>query len=357
MAEKPRDLYEVLGVPRGADDETIKKAYRKLARKHHPDVNPGDKAAEERFKAISEAYGVLSNQEKRRAYDEFGDVALEGGFDAEKARRMKEEFESRFGRGSFARAQAGERFGTGGPGAGGFEGFGEAGGEGFGFDLDDLLGDLFSRRGWQGGPAGAGARGAGARGAGARRARRGVDLEAELVLELREAARGGERRLALTRPGADGGVKQENVTVRIPAGVADGGRIRVPGKGGEGASGAPAGDLYATIRIRPDPVLRLEGRDLHVEVPVTVAEAALGAKIEVPTLDGRATLTIPPGTDSGRRLRLRGKGMPNPAGGEAGDLYVTLQIRVPRDLDDDARAKLEALARFDPADLRKELFR
>jgi DnaJ-class molecular chaperone len=152
-------------------------------------------------------------------------------------------------------------------------------------------------------------------------------------------------------------VKQENVTVRIPAGVADGGRIRVPGKGGEGANGAPAGDLYATIRLRPDPVFRLEGRDLHVEVPVTVAEATLGAKIEVPTLDGRATLTIPPGTDSGRKLRLRGKGMPNPAGGDAGDLYVTLQIRVPRDLDDDARAKLEALGRFDPADLRKDLFR
>jgi len=351
VAEKRRDLYEVLGVPRGADDETIKKAYRKLARKHHPDVNPGDKAAEERFKAISEAYGVLSNEEKRRAYDEFGDVALEGGFDAENARRMKDEFESRFGRGSFARAQAGEPFGAeGAGGAGAFEGFSGAGGEGFAFDLDDLLGDLFSRRGWQGGPAGAGARGA-------RRARRGADLEAELVLDLREAARGGERRLSLTRPTADGGVKQENVTVRIPAGVADGGRIRVPGKGGEGANGAPPGDLFATIRLRPDPVFRLEGRDLHVEVPVTVAEATLGAKIEVPTLDGRATLTIPPGTDSGRKLRLRGKGMPNPAGGDAGDLYVTLQIRVPRDLDDDARAKLEALGRFDPPDLRKDLFR
>lgn len=343
MAEKRRDLYEVLGVARGADDESIKKAYRKLARKHHPDVNPGDKAAEERFKAVSEAYGVLSNEEKRRAYDEFGDIALEGGFDAEKARRAKEEFESRFGRGSFARAQAGEP--VGGTGFGGFEG----GGEGFAFDLDDLLDDLFARRGWQGGPAG------GARGR--RSPRRGPDLEAELSLDLREAARGGERRLTLTRPTADGGVRQETVTVRIPAGVADGGRIRVPGKGGEGTQGAPDGDLYATIRLRPDPVFRLDGRDLHVEVPVSLGEATLGAKIEVPTLEGRATLTIPEGTDSGRRLRLRGKGMPNPGRGEPGDLYVTVQIRVPRQLDADARAKLASLARFDPADLRRDLFR
>ena len=342
--KKRRDLYEVLGVARDADAETIKKAYRKLARKYHPDVNPGDKLAEDRFKEISGAYDVLSDTEKRRAYDEFGDVALEGGFDAEKARKMKEEFESRFGRGSFARAQAG------GPGGfEGFEGFGAPGGEGFAFDLDDLVGDLFARRGWQGGPAGARGRG--------RAAFRGPDIEAELALDLREAARGGEHRLALTRPAADGGMKQETVTVRIPAGVTDGGRIRVPGKGGEGSGGGADGDLYATIRIRPDPVFRLEGRDLHLDVPVTVREAALGAKVEVPTLSGRATLTIPEGTDSGRRLRLRGKGMPTPGGGEPGDLYVTVQIRAPKGLDDDARAKLEALSRFDPPDVRKDLFR
>jgi DnaJ-class molecular chaperone len=324
-----KNPYEVLGVARDADEDTIRKAYRKLARKHHPDVNPGDKAAEERFKAISEAYAILSNAEKRRAYDEFGDVSLESGFDAEAARRAREAFGQRFG--------------------GARSGGGSGGGEEFAFgDLDDLLGDLFSRRGWTGGGRG---------GRSGRGGLRGPDIEAEVELDLREAARGGEHRFTITRAAADGATRTETLTVRIPPGVADGGRIRIPGKGGEGIGGAPAGDLHATIRIRPDPVFRLEGRDLHLELPITVREAVLGAKVEVPTLDGRATLQVPPGTDSGKRLRLRGKGMPNPAGGAPGDLYAVIQIRVPRGLSDDAQAKLEALAKFDPPDPRKGLFR
>jgi DnaJ-class molecular chaperone len=327
-----KNPYEVLGVARDAEEDTIRKAYRKLARKHHPDVNPGDKAAEERFKEVSEAYAILSNAEKRRAYDEFGDVSLESGFDAEAARRAREAFGQRFG----------------GAGAAG----GGPGGEEFAFgDLDDLLGDLFTRRGWSGGAGG---------GQGGRRGRaglRGPDMEAEVELDLREAARGGEHRFTITRPAADGSARTETVTVRIPAGVADGGRIRIPGKGGEGIGGAPAGDLHATIRIRPDPVFRLEGRDLHLELPITVREAVLGAKVEVPTLEGRATLQVPAGTDSGKRLRLRGKGMPNPSGGAPGDLYAVVQIRVPKGLSDDAQSKLDALAQFDPPDLRKGLFR
>jgi len=324
-----KNPYEVLGVARDADEDTIRKAYRKLARKHHPDVNPGDKAAEERFKAISEAYAILSNAEKRRAYDEFGDVSLESGFDAEAARRAREAFGQRFG--------------------GARRGGGSGGGEEFAFgDLDDLLGDLFSRRGWTGGRRGGRAAPGGLR---------GPDMEAEVELDLREAARGGEHRFTITRAAADGATRTENVTVRIPPGVADGGRIRIPGKGGEGIGGAPAGDLHATIRIRPDPVFRLEGRDLHFELPITVREAVLGAKVEVPTLDGRATLQVPPGTDSGKRLRLRGKGMPNPGGGVPGDLYAVIQIRVPQGLSDEAQAKLEALDKFDPPDLRKDLFR
>jgi DnaJ-class molecular chaperone len=325
MASKHKDPYEVLGVPRDADEDTIKKAYRKLARKHHPDVNPGDKGAEERFKDVSTAYDVLSDAEKRRAYDEFGEMALEGGFDAEAARRARDSFGTRFGRGG--------------------GGAGEYAGEGFAFgDLDEMLGNLFSRRG-------------GARAGGERFALRGPDLEAELELELEDAARGGERRFTVSRPTADGGVRNENVTVRIPAGVADGGRIRLPGKGGEGIGGGPPGDLHATIRIRPHRIFRVEGRDLHLDVPVSFREATLGAKVEVPTLDGRATVAIPPGTDSGKRLRLRGKGLPKPGGGAGGDLYATVQIRVPRTLDDDARAHLEALAKSDPPDLRKELER
>jgi DnaJ-class molecular chaperone len=318
------DLYAILGVARDADAETIRKSYRKLARRHHPDVNPGDKGAEEKFKEITRAYDVLSDAEKRRNYDEFGEVALQAGFDAEKARRAREAFASRFERG-------------GGPG---FEGFPGPGGERSEFGgLDDLFSDLFSRRG----------------AGGARRERRGADLEAELELDFVDAALGCERRLSIARPMADGSVRDEAVTVRIPPGVADGGRIRLRGKGGEGRGGAAAGDLFARIRVRPHRYFRREGRDLYLDLPVTIGEATLGARAEVPTLAGRVTLTIPPGTDCGARLRLRGKGVPHPSGGKPGDLYVVVQIRVPRDLTPDAAEKLRELARFDPPDLRSEL--
>jgi curved DNA-binding protein len=314
-----RDLYAILGVARDADAETIRKTYRQLARRLHPDVNPGDAAAEERFKAVSEAYAVLSEPEKRRLYDEFGEISLQSGFDPEAARRAREAFGARFG----------------GASAGGFE-FGGGAGEGFAYgDLDDLLSQLFERRGWSGG---------------APAARRGPDVEAELELDLVDAARGGERRLTIGRPTAEGGVRSETVTVRIPSGVSDGGRIRLPGKGGEGRGGGPPGDLHARIRVRPHPVFRREGRDLFVDLPLTVREAVLGAKVEVPTLDGHATVTVPPGTDSGTRLRLRGKGVPHPSGGKVGDLYAVTQIRVPRDLDPEARARIEAMTELDPPD-------
>jgi DnaJ-class molecular chaperone len=323
-----QDLYAILGVARDADEDAIRKAYRQLARRYHPDVNPGDKGAEDKFKEISHAYSVLSDAEQRRNYDEFGAIALESGFDAAKARRAREAFASRMG----------------GAGPGGFGGFpGAEGGpadESFHFGgLDDLFSDLFTRRGW----------------GEARAERRGSDLEAEIELDFVEAARGGERRVTIARPAADGSVRQESVTVRIPPGVADGGRIRLRGKGAAGRGGAAAGDLYARVRVRPHRFFRREGRDLTLDLPVTVGEATLGAKIEVPTLEGRVTLTIPPGTDSGAKLRLRGKGVPSPSGGPPGDLYVVVQIRVPRDLTPQAKEKLRELARFDPADPRKEL--
>ena len=185
--------------------------------------------------------------------------------------------------------------------------------------------------------------------------RRGPDLEAELELDFLTAARGGEQRLNIGRPMADGSVRQETVTVRIPPGVADGGRIRLRGKGGEGVGGSPAGDLYARLRVRPHPVFRREGRDLLLDLPLSIREAILGARVEVPTLEGRVTLTVPAGTDSGRKLRLRGKGVPHPSGGAPGDLYAIVQIRAPRDLDSDAKEKLEAFDELDPVDLRKEL--
>jgi DnaJ-class molecular chaperone len=317
-----QDLYATLGVARDSDDETIRKAYRKLARRYHPDVNPGDSEAEERFKEISEAYALLSSPEKRRAYDEFGEISLEGGFDPEAARRAREAFGARFG------------------GGGDFAGFGAPRGESFGFgNADDLFSDLFSRRGWSGGP----------------RARRGADLQAELMLDFLDAARGGEHRLTLARPTAEGGLRHETVTVRIPPGVADGGSIRLRGKGAEGRGDAPAGDLIAHIRVKPHPHFRRESRNLHVDLPLSVREATLGAEVEVPTLEGRVTVSVPPGTDSGTKLRLRGKGVADPSGGPPGDLYVNVQIRVPRNLDEAAAAKVEALSPFDPPDLRKDL--
>ena len=318
--EKRRNLYEVLGVAKDADKDAIRKAYRKLARKFHPDVNPGDPGAEDRFKEISEAYAVLSDEEKRRNYDEFGEISLEGGFDADKARQAREAFGARFGGGPE------ESFG-------GFEG------QAFDFgDLDDLLGRVF-RGGRRRGGAGI----------------RGEDVHASLELDFLEAARGGEHRLTLTRHGESGPVT-ETVTVRIPPGVADGGRIRIPGKGAPGLGGGPPGDLWATIGVRPHKVFRREGRDLFVDLPLTMSEAVKGAKVDVPTLDGRATVTIPPGTDSGRRLRLRGKGIPDPGGGAPGDLYAVVQIRVPRDLDDKGRDAIEVLEAAEPKDVRAELF-
>jgi curved DNA-binding protein len=317
-----RDLYQILGVARGAGEDEIRKAYRKLARRHHPDVNPNDKTAEDKFKEISHAYSVLSDEKKRQAYDEFGEISLEGGFDPEAARRAREAFGARFGRG------------------GGQPNFGDA--ETFEFEGLDNLFDLFARQ--QGGA-----------GRGGRIRGRGADVEAELTLEFLDAARGGEQRLTLTRPQPDGSLRPETVTIRIPPGVADGGSLRIPGKGGPGIGGGPPGDLHARIRVLPHRFFRREGRDLLLDVDVSVREAALGAKVEVPTLDGRVTLTVPPGTDSGTKLRVRGKGIPNPSGGPAGDLYAVVQVRVPRGLGARERELLDELAKHDPPDLRKEL--
>jgi DnaJ-class molecular chaperone len=311
-----KDPYAALGVARDADDDTIRKAYRRLAREFHPDVNPDNPAAEERFKTVSEAYSVLSEPEKRQAYDDFGDVSFQAGFDAAEAKRARDAF------------------------GGGFSHHSQFGGAGFGAGgLDDLFSNLF-------GGAGTGRRNV---------RRRGANVEATLDLDFLEAARGGEKRLLISRPTADGGQRSESVTVRIPPGVADGGQIRLRGKGGEGAGGGPAGDLIATIRIRAHPLFRRDNRDISLEVPLTIAEATLGTQVEVPSLDGRVTVTIPPGTDSGSKLRLRGKGVPNPSGGAAGDFFVVVKICVPKNLADAPAQRLRELAADDPTGLRAEL--
>jgi DnaJ-class molecular chaperone len=312
----PKDPYAALGVARDADDDAIRKAYRRLARELHPDVNPDNPAAEERFKTVSEAYSVLSDSEKRRAYDDFGEVSFQAGFDAAEARRARDAF------------------------GGGFSSHSQFGGAEFRHGgLDDLFSNLF-------GGAGSGRRSV---------RRRGANLEASLDLDFLEAARGGEKRLQISRPTATGGHRSESVTVRIPPGVADGGRIRLRGKGGEGPGGGPAGDLIATIRIRSHPLFQRDDRDISLEVPLTIAEATLGTQVEVPTLDGRVTVTIPSGTDSGSKLRLRGKGVPNPSGGAAGDFFVVVKICVPKELADAPAQQLRELAADDPKDLRAEL--
>ena len=313
--------YEVLGVPRDAPVADIKKAYRKLARETHPDLNPGDAVAETRFKQVSVAYEILSDEKKRANYDEFGEIALQAGFDGDRARAERERFSSRFG--SPDPSSYGEGFAFGG------------------------LDDLFREFGQQGGGGGGGFRRSSVR-------MRGSDLESSMSLDFMEAVRGGERRITLARPSPDGQVSEESITVRIPPGVTDGGRLRIPGKGGLGLGGGPSGDLWISVQVSPHRIFRREGKNLEFDLPITVAEAVRGAKVEIPTLDGRATLTIPPGTHSHTRLRLRGKGIPGTKGGAAGDLMARIQIIVPKEAPEDL---LEALDRYEQDDPREELFR
>jgi len=273
------NLYQTLGVKRDASIEEIRKAYRKLARKHHPDVNPGNKTAEETFKAISTAYEVLSDDKKRAAYDEFGDASLQGGFDADKARD--------YARWQQRREQRSSRF----DGAGPVE-----------FDFSEL----FNR---QRGPS------------------RGSDVHAVVQMELRQAVEGAEVTLDLPEQGT--------VRVRIPPGADNGSVIRLPGRGAPGARGGPPGDLVIETEVRPHPVLRRDGLDLYLTLPVTLDEAYNGASVDVPTFEGTVVLKIPPRSQNHARLRLRGKGIERKA--TRGDLFVELDVRMP-DLPDEALA-------------------
>jgi curved DNA-binding protein len=304
-----RDFYQVLGVPRDAKQDEIQRAYRKLARTYHPDVN-SDPGAEERFKEISEAYDVLSDPETRRRYDAFGPDFRQVPPDVDPETWAQ----ARAGMGSGAR---GRRRGQ--PGGGVWF---ESGGEEI--DLEDLLGGMFSgrgRRGWGPVP--------------------GADQEAELVLSVEEAHRGGRRRITL-----DGRAFEVN----IPAGVTDGQRIRLAGQGGRGSDGARPGDLYLVVRLAPHPRYRVQRRDITVDLPLTPWEAALGATVAIDTPSGEAKVRVPAGTSSGKRLRLRGRGMPNPRG-TPGDLIAEAKIMVPARLTDDERRLFEQLAAastFDP---------
>jgi len=358
----------------------IRTAFRKLARKYHPDLNPGDKSAEEKFKQLQEAYDVLSDSKKRQMYDQYGfysDNLPPGG--------------------------------PGGAGAGGghpdinfdFGGFDFGGGAGGGAGAGSFR-DLFSQffRGGRGGEM-------------EPEQEPGNDLEYQIEIDFWDAVRGAVKKLSITRLdsceichgtgavgspqtctacGGTGSIQQaagkmrfnvpctrcggtgklrtackscggegrvrrtETIDVRIPAGVANGGRVRVPGKGNAGTMGAPAGDLYLRVEVKPHPFFERRGNDLYTKVPVTVSEATLGAKIEVPTMDGRSIVRIPPATNSGKTLRLKEKGVPSARSGARGDQYVEIQVVVPPPTDERVRNLMKELENVAPADPRKDLF-
>lgn len=319
MAVKFHDYYETLGVSRTASQEEIHKAYRKLARKYHPDVNK-EKGAEEKFKQITEAYEVLRDPEKRKRYDALGPHWREG-----------QDFTPPPGWEHFEfRRYPGE--------GGGFDFGGFRSGGGFSDFFEMLFGEGL----------GGFARGRRTAGPGVREwAVRGQDEEAEFTISLEDAYRGATKTVTLQTLEAapDGTVrpKTRQFEVRIPAGVAEGARIRLAGQGGAGIGGGPAGDLLLRVHIAPHPVFQLQGHDLLTTVSVAPWEAALGAKIDVPTLDGVVKMTIPPGTQGGQRFRLRGKGLPKERG-ERGDLYVTVQIAVPKILTPEERELFQQLA-------------
>ena len=400
-----KDFYEILGVKKSASAEDIRKAFRKLARKYHPDVNPGDKSAEEKFKAISEANEVLSDPKKRKIYDQVGFYS--DNIDPATAE---------------AYARAGAR---GGGFPGGFQGAGQPGGQGVhfdfgGFDFSDLINNAGQSQRSSGGGSSfrdifsgifGGGRGTAAADEGPEA---GSDLEYQVNVPFWTAIRGGVMRLNITRndvcsqchgegsiesPGkcpecngtgqitqtggrmkfnvqcpqchgtgknltmcptchGEGTIsKTEPLEVRIKAGTRDGQRIRLPGKGNAGAHGGVPGDLYAIIRTGAHPIFRRDGDDIYLTVPVSATEAALGAKIEVPTVDGRALLKIPPGTQSGQKLRLREKGVPSATReGVRGDEIVEITVTVPMPRDERTKELLRELAKLNPEDPRAELW-
>ena len=377
------DYYELLGVPRKASTKDIRTAFRKLARKYHPDLNPGDKSAEEKFKQLQEAYDVLSDTKKRQMYDQHGfysDNMPQGG------------------------PGAGPSYGGGGDADinfdfGGFDFGGGSGAAGGGSSFRDLFSQFFK----------------GGRGAGEMEPMHepGGDLEYQIDIDFWDAVRGAVKKMSVTRLdtcetchgtgavgspqtcpvcGGSGTVQQaagkmkfnvpctrcggtgklrtvcktcsgegrvrrtETIDVRIPAGVANGGRVRVPGKGNAGTMGAPAGDLYLRVVVKPHDFFERRGDDLYTQIPVTVPEATLGAKIEVPTIDGRSLVRIPPGTNSGKTLRLKEKGVPSARNGSRGDQYVQIQVVVPQPTDERVRNLMKELESVEPADPRKDLF-
>lgn len=320
-----RTYYDILGIKKGASEKEMKTAYRRLARKNHPDMNPGDKAAEERFKEISEAYEVLSDKKQRDMYNQVGHEAWKAGY------------------------KQAPPPGAGGPGFGGFRpgpgsGFpedffrrGAPGGRTYvdvedingDFNLNDILGGIF------GGGRGRRSRKTAAPG-------RGEDIQSSLAVPMADAIRGGERTITIS---GESGIR-ETLTVKFPPLIREGQKIRLAGKGGRGVRGGPAGDLFIEIVYEPDDRFVREGDNLTTDVTVPFSTAALGGTAAVCTLEGTAELKIPAGTQGGQRMRLKGKGLPR-KGGERGDLFARVRVAVPRRLDDEGRRLIEKLKQYE----------
>ncbi|MCA9252971.1 MAG: DnaJ domain-containing protein [Phycisphaerales bacterium] len=285
-----RDNYEILGVGRNASDAEIKKAYRKLAKEYHPDRNKGDASAEAKFKEVQHAYSVLSDKEKRAQYDQFGEIGV----------------------GEFQTNPTGQKVYT----------WGTDGSQIDADDLDSLFGafrsagnpfeSIFGGRRSRQQP----------------RARAGADVRRTINLSFEQAVKGAEIEVDMQIHDASPG-RRETLKVKVPSGVEDGQQIRLKGRGGAGSNGGPRGDLFFVCNVRPHPVFRRVGRDVHADVHVNIAQAVLGAKVDVKTLDGEVTLTLPAGTSSGSKMRLRGRGVPASSAQPAGDLIANIQIDVP----------------------------
>ena len=306
------DYYQILGVSRSASADEIKRAYRKLAKQHHPDANPDNAGAQKKFAEITEAYEVLSDDTKRKKYDQFGDNWSKVG------------------------------------GAGGgspFDGFGGGGGAA-GFDLNDILGGMF----------GGGGGGASPFGGGGRRQTRptkGENVDVDIRIPFQIGVEGGEHELTLRT-----GAKVDRLTAKIPPGIPDGGKVRLAGQGHPGRGGGGAGDVIVTVRISPHPWFRREGTTLLVDIPITPSEAALGGKVDVPTLtDGTVVMSIPPGTSSGAKLRLREKGAPDVKTGKRGDQLAVVKIVVPKELSPEAEELYRQLAEAEPHTPREDLWK
>jgi curved DNA-binding protein len=322
----PRDYYEVLGVSRTATADEIKKAHRKLARKFHPDMNKDNPNATEKFKEVQTAYDVLSDTPKRQKYDQFGHAGVENGMGGGGA----DPFEQ------FRRAQQGGRGRRGPTGAGqqatveDMEGMG-------GGNFADMFEQLF----------GAGGGGRPGRGRAARPApARGQDIEHPVTLSFEQAARGTSLPLQIDREG-----KIETIDIKIPAGVKEGSRVRIKGRGQQ--PGGEPGDLYIITSVRPHAFYRREGHDVYLDLPLSFYEAVLGTRIEVPTLDGPVTLTVPPGTSGGAKMRIKGRGIER--AGERGDQFVQIRVTLPKNLSDEDKAVVEEWSKKYPLDPRADV--